>query len=402
VLAAGAASSGSTTVTIPPETAAGNWYIIGEADADKTVAETAETNNTYARSIKIGPDLAVTSLSAPATAGPGQNITVSDTIKNQGGGVAAASLTELYLSLNIILDGSDFLLGTRSVPALAAGATSSGSTGVKIPAGTATGSWYIIARADAEEAVTETSEANNYSSRSIKIGADLDITALSAPATAGAGGSIVLADSTKNLGGAAAGPSLTRFYLSINSSIDGSDIILGSRSVPALAGGATSSGSVNVTIPPGTATGNWYIIAQADADGTVTETSETNNTYARSIKIGPDLAITALSAPTTAGTGQAIAVADTTKNQGGGTADPSQTHFYLSKNSTFDASDSLLGGRAVSALAGGAASAASTSVTIPPGTAAGTWYIIARSDAEGVVIETSETNNNSARAIKVN
>ena len=402
VLAAGAASSGSTTVTIPPETAAGNWYIIGEADADKTVAETVETNNAYARSIKIGPDLAVTSLSAPATAGPGQNITVSDTIKNQGGGIAAASLTELYLSLNIILDGSDFLLGTRSVPALAAGATSSGSTGVKIPAGTATGSWYIIARADAEEAVTETSEANNYSSRSIKIGADLDITALSAPATAGAGGSIVLADSTKNLGGAAAGPSLTRFYLSINSSIDGSDIILGSRSVPALAGGATSSGSVNVTIPPGTATGNWYIIAQADADGTVTETSETNNTYARSIKIGPDLAITALSAPTTAGTGQAIAVADTTKNQGGGTADPSQTHFYLSKNSTFDASDSLLGGRAVSALAGGAASAASTSVTIPPGTAAGTWYIIARSDAEGVVIETSETNNNSARAIKVN
>jgi subtilase family serine protease len=195
---------------------------------------------------------------------------------------------------------------------------------------------------------------------------------------------------------------LTRFYLSINSTVEGSDIILGSRSVPALAGGATSSGSVNVTIPPGTATGSWYLIAQADADGTVTETSETNNTYARSIKIGPDLAITALSAPTTAGAGQAIAVADTTKNQGGGTADPSRTQFYLSTNSTFDASDSLLGGRAVSALAGGAASAASTSVTIPPGTAAGTWYIIARSDAEGVVNETSETNNNSARAIKVN
>ena len=401
-LAAGATSSGSTTVTIPPETAAGGWYVIGQADADETVTETSETNNTYARSIKIGPDLVIASLSTPATAGPGQNIIVSDTIKNQGGGVAAASLTELYLSPNAILDGSDFLLGSRNVPALAAGATSSGSTGVTIPAGTTTGSWYIIIRADAGEAVSETSETNNSYARSIKVGADLDITGVSAPATAGAGLSIIVGDSTKNQGGGTAEPSRTQFYLSINSTIGGSDIILGSRSIPALAGGATSSGSVNVTIPPGTATGNWYIIAQADADGAVTETSETNNTHARSIRIGPDLAVSALSAPTSAVAGQSIAVADTTKNQGGGTADPSQTQFYLSTNSTFDAADSMLGGRAVSALAGGAASAASTTVTIPPGTAAGNWYIIARCDAEEVVTETSETNNKSARSIKIN
>jgi subtilase family serine protease len=401
-LAAGASSSGSTTVTIPPGTETGSWYIIGVADADEIAAETSETNNTYARSIKIGPDLTVTSLSAPATAGPGQDIVVSDTIKNQGGGVAAASLTEIYLSLNSILDGADSLLGTRSVPALAAGAASSGSTGVKIPAEAAVGNWYIIARADAGEAVNETSEANNFYSRSIKIGPDLDVTALSAPATAGAGLSIVVSDTTKNQGGGTADPSRTQFYLSINSTVEGSDIILGSRGVPALAGGATNSGSVSVTIPAGTATGSWYIVAQADADGAVTETSETNNIYARSIKIGPDLAVTSLSAPTSAAAGQAIAVADTTKNQGGGSAEPSLTQFYLSINSIFDASDSLLGSREVTALAGGAASAASTSVTIPPGTAAGTWYIIARADAEAVVIETSETNNNSARSIKIN
>jgi hypothetical protein len=50
-------------------------------------------------SIKIGPDLVVTTLTAPATAGAGQSITVGDTKRNQGGGGGAgASATNYHLS----------------------------------------------------------------------------------------------------------------------------------------------------------------------------------------------------------------------------------------------------------------------------------------------------------------
>jgi len=169
--------------------------------------------------------------------------------------------------------------------ALAAGAASSASTTVAIPPGTESGYWYIIVEADAGEAVTEVSETNNASSRSLRIGPDLDITALSAPTSASAGQSITITDSVKNIGGAPAASSLTRLYLSTNTTVDASDTLIGSRNVPALAAGATSSGSTTVTIPQGTAAGTWYIVAQADSEDAVTETSETNNMYAKYLRI---------------------------------------------------------------------------------------------------------------------
>jgi len=401
-LAAGASSSGPITVTIPQGTAAGTWYVIANADGEGVVAEASETNNAYSRTIKIGPDLDITALSAPAAAAAGQAIVVTDTTKNQGGGAAGPSVTQVFLSANGSLDSSDILAGSRSVPALAAGASSSGSITVTIPEGTATGMWYIIARADGEGVVSETSESNNTSSRSIMVGPDLDITAFSAPTAAAAGQTIVVTDTTKNQGAAAAGPSLTLIYFSADGAIGASDIPIGSRSVPALGAGESSSGSTNITIPEGTAPKTWYIIAKADGEGVLAETLETNNTSVRTIYIGPDLAVTALSAPATAAAGQTISVSDTTKNKGGAGAEPTITEFYISANSVLDASDIRIGSRSIPALAAGASSSGTVAVTVPLGTAAGTWYIIAKADAGGVVAETWETNNTYSKSIKIN
>jgi serine protease AprX len=400
-LAVGASSSGPTTVTIPQGIATDTWYIIGKADAEEVVKEISESNNTYARSINIGPDLDITSMTAPAAASAGQSIVITETTKNAGGGVADPSLTQFYISDNSTLDPSDAVIGSRNVPALAAGASSSGSTTVTIPQGAATDTWYIIAKADAEGVVTEISESNNTSSKLIKIGTDLSITALSAPTTASAGQSIVISDTTKNAGGGITEPSLTRFFFSANSVLDASDTVLGSRNVPALAAGASSSGSTTVTIPQDAATDTWYLIAKADAEEIVTEISETNNISSRSVKIGPDLTISFMSAPTTASAGQSIVVTETTKNVAGGITDPSLTQLYLSANTTLDASDILIGSRSVAPLAAGAGSTGSTTVTIPQSTAAGTWYIIGKADAGGVVIEISESNNTYGRSIKI-
>ena len=400
-LAAGASSSASTTVTIPQETAAGNWYIIAEADGEGAVSEVSETNNTYALSFKVGSDLAVSALAAPATGGGGASIAITDTTKNQGGDAAGPSQTQFFLSTDTTLSVSDVLLGSRGVPLLAAGASSSGSTTVTIPPGTAVGNWYIVAKADGEDVVAETSEANNTSAKLIQIGPDLDITALSAPGTAGGGQSIAIADTAKNLGGEPAGASRTHFFLSADGSLNASDMLLGSRDLPALPAGASSSGSTTVMIPPGTAVGNWYIIAKADGEDVVTEVSETNNTSAKLIQIGPDLSIAALSAPASAAGGQSIAITDTTKNQGGEAAGPSRTRFFLSADTALDASDILLGSRDLPSLPAGGTSSGSTMVMIPQGTAVRNWYIIAKADGEGVVAETSEVNNTSPRSFKV-
>ncbi len=114
------------------------------------------------------------------------------------------------------------------------------------------------------------------------------------------------------------------------------------------------------------------MIAKADADNVVLEMFEDNNTKAEAVQVGPDLVITVVSAPARVGVGPAfITVTDTTRNRGGGAAAASTTRFYLSQNTVLDASDTLLGSREAPALAPGASSDATTSLTVPAGTTAG-------------------------------
>ena len=223
---------------------------------------------------------------------------------------------------------------------------------------------------------------------------DLTITSVSAPSSGMAGASITITDTTSNSGTSALGASTTSFYLSANTLYDGSDVLLGSRTVEGLSGGASSSGSTSVTIPAGTATGTYYIMAVADAGGAVSETSESNNTKSSyAVSIGPDLTVTAVSGPSTAAAGSTFTVTDTTTNSGAGAAGISTTSFYLSSNTTYGTGDVLIGSRTINSIGPGSSSSGSASATVPGGTALGTYYIIAVADSTGAMSETSETNN---------
>jgi len=403
-LAAGAGSSGSTTVTIPSTVATGNYFLVAKADADGAVAETQEANNIAARAMAVGGDLVISALTVPATATAGASIAISDTTTNQGGGAVAASTTRFFLSTNAVLDAGDVLLpGARAVPPLASGAASSGSTTVMLPSSLTAGTYYIIAKADADGVVAETQEGNNSSARSTSIGGDLIVSAFTVPATGGGGAVIVVSDTTKNQGSNAVVATTTRFYLSTNVTLDASDTLLnGGRSVPALDAGASSSGSTTLTLPLNLGVATYYVIAVADADGVAAESVETNNTIARAIAIGPDLAVTSLSLPFSIRAGSAVAVADTVRNAGGDAAAASTTRFYLSTDVFLDAGDAQLpAGRAVPALAAGASSAGTTTVTIPAGTAPGFYYVIAVADGDHVVTESQENNNSAVRAIQI-
>jgi subtilisin family serine protease len=403
-LAAAEVSSGQSTVTIPPATTAGTYYIIAMADADETVTEALETNNTAARAIQVGPDLRVSSVVAPPTAGAGATVTVTDTTVNQGAAGAGASATRYYLSTNFQLDATDVLLSNnRSVPALPAGGTSTGSTPVTIPATTTSGSYYLLAKADGDDTVAETQEANNVAARLIQVGPDLTVSSLAVPPKAAAGATVNLTDTTTNQGAGSAGASVTRFYLSANLQLDATDVLLSSsRSVPALSPGGSSFGATSVTIPGTTATGQYYVIAKADADGTETETQEGNNTRYGTLAVGPDLAITSSSLPYSIAAGSSVTVNSTVTNQGAGAAGASTVRFYLSSNLVLDASDLVLqGSRAVPALGAGASSAGGVPVTIPAGTAPGGYYLLIKADGDGSVAEVNEGNNLAPKPIQV-
>ena len=109
---------------------------------------------------------------------------------------------------------------------------------------------------------------------------DLVVSSLSnPPPSAIAGGTFPVTDTTTNNGNVTVASSVTNYRLSLNNTIDSSDALLaGSRAVGILAAGASSSGTVTVTIPVNLAPGKYFLGACADsANAVAPESSETNN-----------------------------------------------------------------------------------------------------------------------------
>jgi MBG domain/Bacterial Ig-like domain (group 3)/MBG domain (YGX type)/CARDB/Kelch motif len=152
----------STTLTLPANLA-GTYYVLACADDAASVLESNETNNCTASAAMTitGADLTVSSVTAPSTATPGANLSVTDTTMNLGAASANASFTRFYLSNN----GTNKLLslGTRAVPILAS-VTGSGplATAVALPLNL-NGKYYVLACADDGGSVVESNESNNCS-----------------------------------------------------------------------------------------------------------------------------------------------------------------------------------------------------------------------------------------------
>jgi subtilase family serine protease len=135
------------------------------ADDKLVVPETNESNNCKVSAGQVtvsGADLVESSVTdPPATIAIGASFPVTDTVQNNGSASAAASTTRYYLSTNGSKSGARQLNGSRSVPSLAASATSSGTVSVTVSSGTATGTYYLLACADDTLVVPETNESNN-------------------------------------------------------------------------------------------------------------------------------------------------------------------------------------------------------------------------------------------------
>ena len=403
-LGPGLAEVQATSLTVPETTLVGSYYVLAQADGPSAVAEHTETNNVKASGLlRIGADLTVSALTGPASAGAGDTIEVVETTKNAGAGDSPASTTVFYLSLNGAVEPTDTVLASRPVPALDSTLSHTATVQVTIPAGTTADRYYVLAKADGLNEVSETNDGNNVRSLTVEVGPDLSVQSVTAPAVGAPGGTLTVNEVTRNEGGGHASQSETAFYLSSNSTWDVADTLLETRDIPSLGPGATNTGSITLTIPSSAAVGNYFVIAKADRSGAVTEVLETNNTKSSlTVRIGPDLTVSAVNAPAIVVRGATITVTDTTRNDGGSNAGPTTTSYYLSANSGWDATDLLLGSRPVGMLLPGVSANGQASVVVPASLAPGNYYVIARSDATMVVVETSEANNVRTKALKVN
>jgi subtilisin family serine protease len=399
-LAPNASRSDKTSVTLPPATVAGAYFIIARADEANTIAETDEENNarSTATPVIVGPDLVVSAVTAPAKAQPGQPISLSGTVQNVGAGLVAGQTSTLayYLSSDTELDGSDTLLGTRTVPGLGAGATSSGATAVPFPA-VPIGVYFVIARADDGGVLTEAREDNNTRAtvKTILVGPDIVVTVAKGPAGGAPGLPVTISNTVVNNGSVAVGFTVG-FYLSSDEAFDGGDVLLGSRTVTGLGAGAGSAASTKLTIPASTAPGVYRVLVRADDGEVLGEANESNNVKATGpINVAlPDLRVSAISMPLLVVAGRSVSISNTVRNDApapGGAA-AFAVGLYLSSDDTIDpGSDVPLASRAVSGLAPGASSAATTTATLP--NTPGDFFVGAVADPTNAVSEGDESNN---------
>lgn len=93
----------------------------------------------------------------------------------------------------------------------------------------------------------------------------------------GVGGSFTLNFTNHNAGTGNASAHYVRVYLSANNSYQANDDYMNGIFYTSLAAGNSDTQSLELTIPEGTATGQWYLIVFTDATEIVSETDETNN-----------------------------------------------------------------------------------------------------------------------------
>jgi hypothetical protein len=119
---------------------------------------------------RANPDLAVRQLMvSPTNPAPGDTVSVSFSIMNQGTAMAGAATHYVVLSKDATIDASDRFLADRGTPDLAAGNSFPIQVPVIIPADTVAGAQFIGVIADVENTVMESNEVNNTAAMMINV-----------------------------------------------------------------------------------------------------------------------------------------------------------------------------------------------------------------------------------------
>ncbi|TAK28763.1 MAG: hypothetical protein EPO21_22325 [Chloroflexota bacterium] len=350
-----------------------------------------------------GPDLATTQFDVPSVVIAGQPVSITWTVQNQGTRIAQPTwIDRVYVSADANPSSDDVTLGNQGHrAALPTGDSYSGGSSQRL-LNVAPGTYFVILSTDADGrlAEIETNTANNSAVRTMRVVApDLTPTELISPPVGVIGQPITLTWSVQNQGDGEALPTwIDRVYLSTDSMYSDDDTLLGnqarSSAVPA---GSGYSMTVAPRLQSTLATGNYYVIVRADADGRLAEASDDNNT-ALGVPIVlqmSNLVPTALSSThITAQAGQFITVTWTVDNRGSGEARPTwMDRLYFSTDGAWSDDDTLAGARPHSMAVEPGQSYSETLRVRVPTLPAGDYALIIKVDADGRLPESDENDN---------
>ncbi|MBK6689838.1 MAG: putative Ig domain-containing protein [Deltaproteobacteria bacterium] len=363
------------------------------ADCDETIYA-GMVGRTFAVELAEGPELTGDFGLVPRGALPGTAVNVELELRNVGTEAAPTFTSNLYLSSTGVIDGTARLVGTFTTGPLAAGAQTTVTATVTVPAGTAPAEWSLLAELDATDLVTEAEESNNLLTAPGSFATAFELRPIVVTPLGGGnvGQTITIDLELGNEGVPFIGNVSIQLYASRDRNLDGNDVTLGT--VNAAVGAAVlQTLSLPVTLPVLTP-GRFYVIARVDSTGTLVELFESNNLLASvtTFDSGPNLVPEAAVVPAGAEPGQQITFDLTIGNRGVPLTGNLAIRVLASPDPIFDLNDPLLGNTTVT-LTGAATQVVSLNFTVPA-LAPGGYHPIFRLDPGNQIPEIDETDNN--------
>lgn len=352
-----------------------------------------------------GIDLVTTALTAGngSPIPPGNSAAASITLWNFGTQAAGAFDVQLFLSTDATLSAGDVALDSFSVASLASGTSSTTSRSVSIPAGTASGWYYVIAHADSGAAIAETHEENNDFAVQVGVGngcvddtfAPNDSLGAAAPVDNGTFSNLQMCGTDDEDWFAVTTGAGGTLDVTITFDSNGHDFDLylkdGSGMTPSgcsscSSTGVTSTEHVSFTASTG---GTYYVRVLSYSGMGAYSMSVSGSTGAM-----PDFAPSALTVtPTAITAGDDIQITFTLKNNSTMDAPALQYDVRLSSDTTIGGGDAVLATVDEPAMSAGETRSVTKKLNVPEAQPGGSYYVGVVADPSGAVSEASESNN---------
>ncbi|HUU75665.1 MAG TPA: CARDB domain-containing protein [Methanoregulaceae archaeon] len=274
------------------------------------------------------PDLAISSIYGPSSAGIGDVVTISVTVVNQGKVSAVFSEVRIYLSPDLTITTEDPCIGKGYLYSVTPGSSKLAGVRCTIPQEHLPGAYHIGALADASSRVSESDEGNNWISGTYRVEIisdpaadpapryptpvptstvnpwyptpkptttmipwyptpsptpaakdlpDLLVIGLDIPDSARSGNTFYASCTVSNVGSAKSRSCDIYLYLSVDEEISTLDSIVGRAYIWSLDAGATKTVAIKATLPLLNADECRYLGVIVDPTGKVPESDETNN-----------------------------------------------------------------------------------------------------------------------------
>ena len=407
-VSAGSYRTGTYNVNLPSSISSGTYYFGIIVDSTDRIDEGDETNNILTgNQISISDpdyDLEATSISLTGITSVclGGTFDLSVSVNNLGNDYAGFHYYTVMLSLSNT--ASSIYSGTNLGSAYGYSGVAYYTDNIQatVPTSIAPGTYYVGLIVDSANNVDETDENNNIVATQsngrltiIDCKPELFSSSISGPNIVIRGEDVQLDYQIMNSGDVDTSSIYVEFYISSDSLITTSDILLGSTIINSLTQGQSSSLSIDLTVPSNLGNGCWYWGIIIDPNDSIDEENELNNAASSSQEFCTDQAnlhIVSVTTPSPITSGQTLDIIFVIGNEGGIDANGFYCRVLLSIDVLSGTDDTQVSTFYINELLAGTSIEVTHSITVPVGHI-GQFHWILLLDTNNDVSEEHEDDN---------